>query len=141
MRAVIDTNVLLSGLLWHGPPHTLIELIRNGALALVSSPALIAEFTDTINRPKFRVALSRCGASPDHMIAELCLLAELIDPPPLPAPASRDRDDDAVLSLAVRARTDLIISGDGDLLVLGAFANIPIVAPAQALAIVVAAPA
>ena len=43
MRAVIDTNVLLSVLLWHGPPHALLEQARNGMVTLISSPALLAE--------------------------------------------------------------------------------------------------
>jgi len=63
-------------------------------------------------------------------------LAEIIDPPALAAPVSRDPDDDAVLALAVAAQPDLIISGDDDLLVLGAHAGIPIVSPRRALAIV-----
>lgn len=42
VRAVIDTNVLLSGLLWSGKPHMLIDLVRAGVLTLVSSPALLA---------------------------------------------------------------------------------------------------
>ena len=46
MRAVIDTNVLLSGLIWHGAPHTLIEQVRAGALTLVSSPALLTELAE-----------------------------------------------------------------------------------------------
>ena len=43
MRAVIDTNVLMSGLLWRGTPHALQEQVRNSTLALISSPALLAE--------------------------------------------------------------------------------------------------
>ena len=46
MRAVIDTNVLLSGLLWRGQPHALLEHVRSGTLAMVSSPALLAELAD-----------------------------------------------------------------------------------------------
>lgn len=38
LRVVIDTNVLLSGLLWHGAPHVLLEHVRAGTLGLVSSP-------------------------------------------------------------------------------------------------------
>lgn len=50
MRAVIDTNVLLSGLPWRGAPHALIEHVQAGTLAMVSSPALLAE---VISRAKF----------------------------------------------------------------------------------------
>jgi predicted nucleic acid-binding protein len=49
------------------------------------------------------------------------------------APVSRDPDDDAVIAVAVAARADLIVSGDGDLLVLGRFGGISIVTPVQAV--------
>ena len=42
-------------------------------------------------------------------------------------------DDDAVLTCALAARADLIVSGDDDLLVLGSFKNIPIVSVAWAV--------
>jgi putative PIN family toxin of toxin-antitoxin system len=134
VRAVIDTNVLVSGLLWHGPPHALIEQVRTGALTLISSPALIEEFTTVVRRTKFRKALARSGTDAVRLVSEVRLLAEIVDTLPLPAPASRDPDDDAVLALAAAAQPDLIISGDHDLLVLHSFAGIPIVTPTQALA-------
>lgn len=68
-------------------------------------------------------------------MAELRLLVEIIDPPPLPVPVSRDPDDDAVLALAVAGRADLIVSGDTDLLVLATHAGIQIVSPARAVEI------
>jgi predicted nucleic acid-binding protein len=109
MRVVLDTNVLLSGLLWHGTPHTLIERVRKGALTLVSSPALLAE------------------------LAELRALAEVSEPAPLAQPVCRDPDDDAVLALAIATHADLIVSGDRDLLALKHFQDIAIVTPAAAL--------
>jgi uncharacterized protein len=134
VRAVIDTNVLVSGLLWRGAPHALIEQVRAGALTLISSPALLAEFGEVIERPKFQPTLARAGLRPERLLAELRRLAEIVDPPPLPAPVSRDRTDDAVLALAVVSQADLIISGDADLLTLGAYAGIAIVDAAKAAA-------
>lgn len=134
MRAVIDTNVLLSGLLWRGTPHLLLERVRAGTLTLVSSPALIAELAGIISRPKFRVPLLQSSTDPERMLTEIRFLAEIVEPPSLPAPVSRDPDDDAVLALAVAAQPDLIISGDADLLALGTHAGIPIVTPAGTLA-------
>ena len=136
VRAVIDTNVLLSGLLWHGPPHALIGQVRSGALTLVSSPALIAELAEVITRAQFHTTLARSQTEPEQMLTEVRLLAEIVVPLPLPAPVSRDPDDDAVLALAVAAQPDLIISGDRDLLTLGTHAGIPIVTPAEALALI-----
>ena len=134
VRAVIDTNVLLSGLLWSGNPHILIEQVRAGALTLVSSPALLAELAEVAARPKFKSALARSNTDPELMLVQVRLLAEIVDPPPLPQPASRDPDDDAVLALAAADRPDLIITGDKDLLVLGAYAGVPIVSAAEAVA-------
>jgi putative PIN family toxin of toxin-antitoxin system len=136
VRAVIDTNVLLSGLLWHGAPHALIEQVRAGTLTLVSSPALLAELAEVVARAKFQAAHARSNTNPEQLLAAVRLLAEIVDPPPLPVPVSRDPGDDAVLALAVAAQPDLIVSGDADLLVLGALAGIPIVNPGRALVIV-----
>lgn len=139
MRAVIDTNVLLSALLWGGTPHALFEQVRNGTVTLISSPALLAELARVIDRPKFDVILLRSNTSRAQTLAEVRLLAEVIDPPPLAQPVCRDKDDDAVLALAMAAQADLVISGDDDLLSLISFEGIPILTPAQALQRVLAA--
>ena len=136
MRAVIDTNVLMAALLWRGPPHALLEHVRAGTVSLVSSPALLAELADVIRRAKFDAILTRTNTSRERSLAEVRRLAEVIDPPPLPRPVCRDPDDDEVLALASAARVDLIVSGDGDLLSLGSFAGIPIIAPAQAVGLI-----
>lgn len=116
MRAVIDTNVLISGLLWRGPPHALIEHLRTGALTLISSSALLTEFSEVLSRPKFQEILLRSAVRPNDLSAELRRLAEIFDPPPMPTRISRDPDDDAVLSLAVASQADMIVSGEAEAL-------------------------
>lgn len=136
VRAVIDTNVLLSGLLWHGAPHVLLEQVRTGTLILISSPTLLAELEEVIGRAKFDAILTRSATSCERALAELRQLAETIEPPQLAVPVCRDPDDDAVLALALAAQADCIISGDNDLLALTHYQGIPIVAPAQAVLLV-----
>jgi putative PIN family toxin of toxin-antitoxin system len=133
MRAVIDTNVLLSGLLWRGAPHLLLEQVRNGAVTLISSPALLAELALVLGRTKFDAILAQSNTSRTQALAQVRQLAEVIDAPPLAQPVCRDPDDDAVLACALAAQADLIVSGDQDLLVLQAFEGIQIVTAAQAL--------
>ena len=133
MRAVVDTNVLVSGLLWYGAPHAVMERLRSGTLALVSSPALMAEFADVIGRANFDAVLARSNTSRERLLAEVRQLAEIVEPPPLPAPVCRDPDDDKVLALAIAAQIDLVVSGDHDLLSLGSYAGIPIVDAAEAI--------
>lgn len=133
VRAVIDNNVLIAGLLWRGPPHALLTHVRNGLVSLISSPALLAELEDVLGRAKFDAILTRTNTARDRALAEVRQLAEVIDPPPLPQPVCRDPDDDEVLALALAARADVIVSGDADLLVLQQFEGIPILDPVQTL--------
>lgn len=133
MRAIIDTNVFIAGLLWRGSPHVLLEHARAGTLAVISSSTLIAELADVLGRAKFAAILSKTSTSLERTIAEARQLAELIDPPPLEHPVCRDSTDDHVLALALSANADMVVSGDDDLLVLRSFTNIPIVTPADAV--------
>ena len=138
MRAVIDTNVLVSGLFWHGAPHTLLAQVRAGGLTLVSSPALLAELDNVTGRAKFQTILASTNTSREDVINELRQLAELLEAPALPQPVCRDPQDDHALALALAAKVDVIISGDEDLLALGNFQGIPIVAPAKAVQMIAA---
>jgi putative PIN family toxin of toxin-antitoxin system len=133
MRAVIDTNVLVAALLWRGAPHALLEHVRTGTVAMVSSPALLAELADVLGRAKFDSILDQTHTSRERSLSQLRQLAEVVEPPPLPQPVCRDPDDDQVLALAIAAKAELIVSGDKDLLSLGHFESVPILAPAQAL--------
>lgn len=142
MRAIIDTNVLVSGFFWHGAPHTLLELVRNGEVTLIISPALLAELADVIGRPKFDSILVRSNTSREANLDELLRVAEFVDAPPLPQPqpqpVCRDRDDDDVLAAAIAGQVDLIVSGDDDLLCLKQHNGILIIAPAEALQFIAA---
>jgi putative PIN family toxin of toxin-antitoxin system len=133
VRLVIDTNVMLSGLLWHGTPHRLIEQAHRGAVSLVSSPALLEELAEVLAREKFAAILARSGTAAAQVLEDTQRLVHLVTPPPLPRPVCRDPDDDAVLAAALAAQVDLIVSGDDDLLALQTFQGIPIVSPAEAI--------
>ena len=71
MRAVIDTHVLMAGLLWRGPPHALLQHVRAGTVSLVSSPALLAELADVIGRAKFDAILTGTSTSRECSLAEV----------------------------------------------------------------------
>jgi putative PIN family toxin of toxin-antitoxin system len=133
VRAVIDTNVLVAGLLWHGNSHALLEHVRSGAVSIVSSETLLTELDEVMARPKFDSILSRSALSREKMLTQIRELVELLQPPPLPKPVCRDPDDDHVLALAVAARAEVIVSGDVDLLSLQSFESIPILSPADFL--------
>lgn len=114
MRIVIDTNVLLSGLLWHGAPHTLFNHARDGTVDLMMSQILMDELAEVITRQKFAAILQRTSSTPERILLELRTFAEMVTAPPLPQPVCRDPDDDTVLACALAAQADLIVSGDAD---------------------------
>ena len=91
-----------------------------------------------IGRAKFDEIFARANTSREHSLAELLRLAEVVDPPPLQRPVCRDPDDDEVLALAIATKADFIVSGDKDLLSLGNPHGIPILAPTEALSLLVA---
>lgn len=53
MRLVLDTNVAVSGLLWHGNPGRLIDAAQAGSLTLYTSAPLLAELHGVLAREKF----------------------------------------------------------------------------------------
>lgn len=133
MRLVLDTNTVISGLLWQGPPARLIDAAQADQIELVTSTALLAELQGVLGRDKFARQLAKRQLSPADLFDGYAALATRFVAAPLPQPVSRDPDDDAVLACAFAAQADLIVSGDGDLLTLGDFREIPIVTADEAV--------
>ena len=133
VRAVIDTNILVSGLLWRGPPRSVLEFAQSGTLTLVSSEVLLQELSAVLQRPKFAAILQRFNVPASALTEQVARLCELVSPAALPAPVSRDKDDDHVLACAVAGRCDFIVTGDKDLLVLGEHAGVAILSAPDAL--------
>lgn len=133
MRLVLDTNVVVAGLLWHGTPRRLLDQAINGAVTLYASGALLDELAHTLGYAKFAARIALAETSCEALFACYAELIERVTPAPLPQPVSRDPDDDAVLACALAAKADAVVSGDGDLLVLGSFQSIPVLTAARAL--------
>ena len=85
MRLVLDTNVVIAGLLWRGPPRHLLDLAIDGKVTLFSSPALIDELAHTLNYPKFsqRIA-AHCATTPSALTVRYGALVTLVTPTEVP---------------------------------------------------------
>lgn len=134
MRLVLDTNVVVAGLLWQGTPQRLLDIAIAGDVLLASSPVLLAELRHTLNYRKFNARIARSGASVETWVQHYQALVILVDPPAVPRIVPTDPDDDHVIACAIAARADAIVSGDRDLLDLGQHQGIAILTAAQALA-------
>lgn len=134
MKIVADTNTLVSGFLWDGPSAKLVTAAMTGRIRLCSSAALVLELEEVLQRPKFAARLLAHGETPAGIVERYRQsIIKIIPSEILPPESLRDADDLHVLRCAVAARADAIVSGDKDLLVLRAFAGIPIFTPAEML--------
>jgi putative PIN family toxin of toxin-antitoxin system len=134
MRAVLDTNLLVSYLLTHHPP---IATIIDGFLAqdefvMVTAPELLAELDRVLTYPK----LQRYYTDEERIrfVALVMALGEVVDLPETIPRICRDPDDDRLIACAVVGEADVIVSGDNDLLALERVGDIPILTAAQFLA-------
>lgn len=134
MRAVLDTNVVVSALLWSGPPYRLLQAAVDGDLELFSSPVLLQELRDVLGRPHLADRLRKQRGSVDNALALYAAMIVLVEPGNVPRSVPRDPDDDHVVALAVSAQAELIVSGDRHLHELGpTFGGIRIAKPAEAV--------
>ena len=128
--AVLDPGVLVSAVITpHGTCAGLLRAWREGAFELVVSPALLAEFTDVLQRKKFARWVKPAEA--DEIAAMLAARAHLVDDPAEPERVCRDPGDDYLIALARAAEASVLVSGDGDLLALRIAP--PVVSPATFL--------
>jgi putative PIN family toxin of toxin-antitoxin system len=135
MRIVLDTNVVMSALLWRGTPYRLLATIRlRPSVQLFSSTALLEELTDILTRPSAIKRLALIDQTAATVIADYVEVIELVAPTAVPRVVPGDIDDDHVIAAAVTAQTNLIVSGDRKhLLTLGTHAGIAIIDAAEAL--------
>ena len=131
MRAVADTNIVVSGLLWQGPSRRILERARAGEIELFTSSSLLAELQDVLSRRKFARRLELARVEPRRLLMGYAALARIVLPAEIPPTIADDPDDDEVLACAVAARAEIIVSGDSHLLALVEFRGIRILRAAD----------
>jgi len=122
VRAVIDTNVLVSALIDCGKPRRVVfELLDKHAV--IVSRQMLAELADVISKNKFRVTSSQV----DRFISTLVRISELVPDNARFKVVLEDPDDDVVLNAVYSGRSEFIVTGDRHLLELGSFKKTKIV--------------
>lgn len=133
MRLILDTNVVLSALLWRGTPYRLLDTARSAqTVQIYSSLPLLEELADVLGRPFCLQRMALIGITVQSLLADYASVVELVEPATI-TPASRDPDDDIILATALSAGVHIIVSGDRDVLDLVEYDGMPIVNAAQAL--------
>ncbi len=134
MRAVIDTGVLVSGLIREsGTTGEILRALRGGRFIIIFTTPILVEIIDVLGRQFFRLKYHILPDDISALINLIRLRGELVAPEE-PVTACRDPKDNKFLEAALSGQADFIVSGDEDLLVMGDFEGIPILRPAEFLA-------
>ena len=121
MKILIDTNILLSGLYFHGLPKKLLQELDENFKICVNEK-IIAEYADKIDN-KF----SKSRYILDKDLREKIFSSFISFEVKSDLKICRDPDDDKFVNCAIDARAIYIVSGDNDLLTIKNFAGIEIV--------------
>ena len=113
IRAVLDTNVVVSALLFSGPPSRLISAWQSGRLPLVVSAPILDEYIRVLAYPKFKLTNTEIRGLLEE---ELIPFMETVTAVPTNIPDLRDPDDAKFITCAVAAGVRWLVSGDDDLL-------------------------
>ena len=129
VRSVLDTNILVSALLFHsGALSWLRGAWRSGQIRPLAGQQTTTELIRVFTYPKFALSdTERTELLDDYL--PFCETVTVPEPPP-PLPACRDPFDRPFLELALAGRADALVTGDADLLALAKDFSVPIVSPA-----------
>lgn len=127
MKVVLDTNVLVSGLFFAGPPRAILEAWHVGRFRLLLSPGILSEY----ERVGLELAQQFPGIDIAAVLGVLATEATLLYPPPSATRPCEDPDDIKFLACAVAGNADYLVSGDKHLLKLKSCERTTILNPRQ----------
>jgi len=125
VRAVFDTNVLISSLIRSGKPRLLWNKVIKGEIELIISREILSEFNNVARRPKLRRYVSLKRLRRFNLV--LIRRAEIIEVRTHLPQITEDPDDNVIVETALDGRADYIVSGDKHLLILKEFRGIKII--------------
>jgi putative PIN family toxin of toxin-antitoxin system len=129
-RVVLDTNVLVSALLFEGVAHRLVGLWKQHTIMPLISKALLAEYIRVLHYPKFHLAPEDVRLLLEEEVLPYLVAVKVRKVPTI---IREDPPDNQVLACARFGRAHVILSGDHHLLTLKHYQDIPIQTPGEFL--------
>ncbi len=108
MRIVLDTNVVVSGLLNpHGKPGKILQMITSRAVTICYDARIIIEYREVLLRPKFPIG----EAEVDAILEQIEATGHLVATTPLPQNLT-DPDDEPFLEVALSGEAEFLVTGN-----------------------------
>ena len=131
MKIVLDTNVLVSGLLNpYGSPGQIVTLVAAGELSICFDSRILGEYRDVLLRPKFGFQVRHVEA----LLEQIHAAGKSVSALPLSRPLP-DRDDEPFLEVALTASTDYLVTGNHRHYPTNLAADVQVMTPAKFMAI------
>ena len=127
MRAVLDTNVVMSAIFFGGTPMKIVRAVFSKKVQLVASRSVVSEYREVAERLHEQFPSVNYRRPLSILESKLTM----VRPVALGQTVCRDPDDDAIISCALGGKAKVICSGDGDLLALNGFRGLEIMYPSD----------
>jgi putative PIN family toxin of toxin-antitoxin system len=127
LRVILDTNVLISGIFFSGPPYQILKAWQSHKIQLVISTNIYNEYrrvADLLKKKYKKIDIS-------SILNLIATNSDFIDTQDLPKPVCEDPDDDKFIASAISGKVKIIVSGDKHLLKLSGFNGIVIIKPKE----------
>lgn len=132
IRACLDTNILISGLISaKGVPYEILSALSDKEFILITSLEIIDEIEEALNYPKVKKALTLAPAEIKRVMKLVKKYSYKCRSASSLKVVEADPDDDKFLHAAIQGKADFIVSGDRHLLDLRIFQGIPIITARQ----------
>lgn len=129
-KVVLDTNTLVSALLFRGELSKIVNLWKNGSIVPFFSKETFGEFKTVLGYPKFTLTEQEIKVIIEE---EVIPYFEAIEVMGKVRGLCRDADDDKFIACALSASADFIVSGDRDLLDIGKYKSVRIISALELL--------
>ena len=125
MKIILDTNVLISGIFFKGPPYTILKGWRDNKFELIVSEQIFKEYTLVLER----LHKNHPGIDITGIIDLIVKNAHFYQPVKIKTPITIDPDDDKFIKCALAGNVKIIISGDKHLLDVNGYQGIEVLTP------------
>ncbi|MBI4378969.1 MAG: putative toxin-antitoxin system toxin component, PIN family [Nitrospinae bacterium] len=130
VKVVLDTNILISSLLFKGKLARVVELWKKGRIIPILSRDTFDEFKAVLEYPKFSLTVQEMKVIIEEEVLPFFEVSEVADKI---KGVCRDADDDKFIACAVSASANFIVTGDKDLLYIGRYKSVKILSASEFL--------
>ena len=125
LKVVLDTNVLISGIFFTGPPYKILKAWKDQKFQILLSQEILEEY----KRVAQEISRKFPSIDIDEILDLVAFYAELVDTSKIKVKTCRDPTDDKFLACALAGGAQVIVSGDKHLLEIAEFHGVEILSP------------